>query len=918
MALSFAEAVQCLLKGSKLEWAAFEAHHGGSISLATPEQRRLFDFLLRQDRAKVARGDEALFGELIEAWKNDGVDPASKESEKPTGYSSDIWRLDKIEAFNFGGLTLFGGPPFELRVSGQNWCLNGQNGSGKTSLASAVLWALTGKRIREHEGPIDEYGERSAVTNEIGVKIGDWPSLASYPTTAADLSKSVEVWVRLSFVNQTGEGATALRRMVCPSNGDPIQEATIDPRLLTSPELLETGLLMPARLTRIGFGNKSGSLYDAVKMLTGLDQLSDIADGCGQLTHRGRRFLKYGRDQGIELIEEKFAEELKKAEQIANELTIPLPENRKLGANNLAADLNDAASNNSAKAGSYLETLKSEITPKINTTDSDGRTAIRRAVGVVRAVVQQGTNGIPVFEALAALKEAQENEKFAALPQSMEKARVRLTQALLWHGKQSADQKFRLKALAAQFFIPPHEHTSIAQCPLCSAELTTEEQQVLATELSELKESAAEAERRLEDVCFSLERDLEAQLPSELRSHLNLLATMQPRTAFVATIRQRFCEESPFQDVLIGLASEMTTKTQQAESKLPVFSFPDFEDETELPEAAVNLRRYLHKLDRISALVKWWSENRSYFRNAWSDVIGRKQPDDSYPTDSVEGKLFLLEEALAKAEPFDALSRSLTSAAKAAESWNAIRDEQKQREAIAANLEPLKNLRILVATETARSIANLSDRIKAILERIHLRERLNFEHTSLDKKTIQVDGSFEPGMQIDAALVANTSWLRAILWAFIFALREETIESFGTNPFPLMVLDDPQTSFDPRNKRKWAEELTRLANMDHSSQYGLQLFLTTHERQFFQLMVDIEKLEGEGIIYLTYHRPVLILKIKEISHGPHEPDLQRQRRGPRASGVHPLAGWSLLPALRRGREHQEAARQVPPPGALCL
>lgn len=64
-----------------------------------------------------------------------------------------------------------------------------------------------------------------------------------------------------------------------------------------------------------------------------------------------------------------------------------------------------------------------------------------------------------------------------------------------------------------------------------------------------------------------------------------------------------------------------------------------------------------------------------------------------------------------------------------------------------------------------------------------------------------------------------------------------------------MVLDDPQTTFDPRNKRKWAEEITRLANKDRNAKEGIQLFLTTHERQFFQCMVDHEKLSGEkGLI----------------------------------------------------------------------
>ena len=77
MAISFVEASRCLLIGEPLAWAAFEEHMAGSLTLAKPRQRRLFAFLLAQDRAKVARGDEALFAELIAAWNQNGNDPAS-------------------------------------------------------------------------------------------------------------------------------------------------------------------------------------------------------------------------------------------------------------------------------------------------------------------------------------------------------------------------------------------------------------------------------------------------------------------------------------------------------------------------------------------------------------------------------------------------------------------------------------------------------------------------------------------------------------------------------------------------------------------------------------------------------------------------------------------------------------------------
>ena len=47
---------------------------------------------------------------------------------------------------------------------------------------------------------------------------------------------------------------------------------------------------MPARFARIGFGEKSHSIYEAVKLLTGLDQLADIGEGAAGFSHKAKRF----------------------------------------------------------------------------------------------------------------------------------------------------------------------------------------------------------------------------------------------------------------------------------------------------------------------------------------------------------------------------------------------------------------------------------------------------------------------------------------------------------------------------------------------------------------------------------------------------------------------------------------------------
>lgn len=849
MGISFAEATRYLLAGQPLSWPTFEGHNGGSLKLATAEQRRLFAFLLDQDRSKIVSGDEQLFPGLIAAWKQEGVDPAQEGGIAPIESAGGTWRLERVQASGFGGLTLFGGPLFEMQVNRENWCLHGQNGSGKTSIASAILWALTGRRIREHEGPVDEHGDRATVTTDTGKKLGEWPPIASYPETPEDLSKPAEVWVRLTFSNDEGEAATAYRRLVSRSDAEPIQEATIDARLVAAPQLLETGLLMPARIAAIGFGERSRSLYEAVKLVTGLDELSDIAECCGQITHRGRRFLKFAKEKGIENLKEKFNEGIAKAMGQVTELGLTLPDNLSLGRESLVADLKEAAKEASAKAGHYLATLKSELAPPIDTSTHDGRTVVLNAVAAARAIVNQGTRTILLFEAWTALKVAGDSTEFASLSKAIEEASDQLERALAWHASQKADEKFRLKALAARFFVPPHEHSGFAKCPLCASILSGKDQQLLAAELSDLKKDATEAERRLEDVCRGIEADLMGLLPQELRKHLDLLVKAEPKVAYAAAVLEHLCEEHPFDDVLTGLAERVKSKVSEQQMTLPTFEFPGLELPPLEPEPALLLRKTMHTLYCLSELVTWWREHRVKFREAWSSVIGKTAEDDSYPPESVDGKLHKLEEALSKAHPLDEISKLLLHAASAAEDWTTIRKEQDLREAIAAAVEPLKGLRLLVASETGRSIASLSDRIKQVLDRIHLRERLNYEETSVGKKAVHVGGSFEPGMHIDAALVANSSWLRAILWAFLLALREETIEGLGCNPFPLIVLDDPQTTFDPRNKKRWAAELARLANLEPKMPGAVQLLLTTHERQFYQCLVDVEKLQGEhGLI----------------------------------------------------------------------
>jgi hypothetical protein len=354
MSLSLSEAKRGLLSGHVLSWTKFGDNKAGSVQLTTPGTRRLLHYLLACDQMKVAEANEALCEGLIAAWENAAFDPAGANAPSGVVSASGPWRLARLEASGFGGLNLVDGPTFEVSFNSENWCLEGQNGSGKRSLVSAIIWALTGYRCRDQDGLVPEQGLRTPVYNDSGVQIGNWPAIAAYPSNAIKLAGAAETWIRLSFHDQNGNSAEAYRRLVAAPGTAPVIETTIAPELLAAPQLLEVGLLMPARLARIGFGEKSQTIYEAVKLLTGLDQLAAIAEGATNFSHKSKRFMKYAVDNGGPALEARMKLLLERADEEAKKASFELKINGKREDKGYAQELRDIAKRGAEQAANRL------------------------------------------------------------------------------------------------------------------------------------------------------------------------------------------------------------------------------------------------------------------------------------------------------------------------------------------------------------------------------------------------------------------------------------------------------------------------------------------------------------------------------------------------------------------------------------
>lgn len=207
--------------------------------------------------------------------------------------------------------------------------------------------------------------------------------------------------------------------------------------------------------------------------------------------------------------------------------------------------------------------------------------------------------------------------------------------------------------------------------------------------------------------------------------------------------------------------------------------------------------------------------------------------------ETLAGLVSRLSDALAMAAPYRTAAEAMREAWSAGKKVAGIELEVNRRKEIADSLQPLKRLKPLCEAVAREAIDDLSGRISKLLERIHLTEELRFQSTQLKRKEgLIVRGEIAPDLRIDATLVANSSWLRAVLWAFLFALREEAVEQMGRDSFPLLAFDDPQSTFDAQHRHMWARYVVSL----QSGPSKVQILLTTYDENFLGLI----KVDGIG------------------------------------------------------------------------
>jgi energy-coupling factor transporter ATP-binding protein EcfA2/SOS-response transcriptional repressor LexA len=829
--LTKSEIVRLLLSGGDVRWqdASGKDQH---LTLNDAKQRRLCAYLLSSD-VRQPTGLALAFVTGLSTVYEASDDPASTVADSPAGASgSGPWRLKSIETEGFGGLNSWGGGPFPFEFDGESLLLEGPNGSGKSSLVGAILWVLSGERPRDQAQAKAHDPQPVFAAND--KQAGHWPPIASYPPSVADLQSPPSVRVQLTFKNSDGLTASVERRLA----GGNITQVK-DPAFEVPLVLIETGLLMPVRLTQLRLDEGRGRLTDAVQKLTGLDDLVAIGTLVDGLCHKSREYLSFKKSE-LAIGRQKFNEAVSKARIVLASIPVDVPSFVPKDTNDGNGPMAAFGKTLADRATELTQVISGELAEGLDLSNSNVQHQVIAAIAGAKEDVETGIEGLDIWKSLHSIAQAFDEEASERVKIAIASVRAKSEEAVRLLEKGVADSKFQLKALAAKWH-SDHRTGAIENCPLCEHELT--DTPSLVDELEALRAAGDAAARTFDDNLNAISTELEEATPVAIRRIGAELLKLEPRARVTEDLREAFILKDRYAKYLVRFGALVNS----ALSDTPPAGLAGSDVPTVLPDADV-LKKVTERiiiLERLLALAGWFGTNSSTWTAWWKTLAepqaispvesgGEKYPSGETPRrESLTDHISRLSDALITAEPYRVAANEMRTAWTVGLTAAEIEKEVTRRDEIADNLEPLKKLGSLCEAVAREAIIGLSGRISKILDRIHLTERLRFQSARLERKEgLVVRGEFGPELRIDATLVANTSWLRAVLWAFLFALREEAVEQLGTDPFPMLVFDDPQSTFDAQHRHMWARYVVSL----QSRPSGAQLLLTTHDENFLKLI----------------------------------------------------------------------------------
>lgn len=827
-----------LVAGKKIVLA-----NGDISELPNEKQRHLLQFFLDHEEGKklyqnpFTRGNDNLANAILD-WMHLPFNSPQIQRRPGAKTAPPRWAVRQVEIVQFGGLHPFclpdGSTPrsLVLDVDRDIAAFQGVNGAGKSSIAKAITFALTGKVPQTAGEPVafETLLNDYTIPGQDSVRL---PTVAPMPTAEQWKARNksgcltVETAVTVTFVDSKNTQVAVRRTVETSGSGSRAKFAskvTVNGNVADSVEnalgisslAMELSVLHMARLPLIALG-KPESLGDGVRALTGLRSIGTLAEVTVDkfANYLSTTYVK-NKSGDLTTAAETFS---KKADELAacfcDSPTQP-PEA-------LAPSEGDACKARLDDIGKELDNRSAVV-----------RAEVAKAAGVKPdTVVLDGLDESLIkiqttltLDALRADPLAGLVNELATLDQTIvddtRRQLAELAARANTFAKAHADKQTfvlrRLYALVGQWLKDQGNEGEPKNCPVCRRPLTDGEQDEelhlpIARAIADAQRDEAQLRFSLDEFVANAVDEFKERLPdavSKVLKSLKLLDRESLPAGWAASVSTGARTLLNPVLALSAVAGGAKAALAGAAAKLPPMSLspiPHIHADLTGTRVDIAVRTVTDLLDA----AEWAHATVADRANAIRAAYGAGDSAESLPDTSLLGVVATLRQLLANNKPVSSARGFLAELRTQRQAWSDANDRIAQATEIAGELKKLGDLKRMVDVQVGGLLDTLNTRTAKFLDDFHRPSTAaGPQQSRLDHDGKAITAQAELGdVRGNAAHVTNSSRQRAQLFSFVLALTEHIWHRSGG--LRLVLLDDPQTLFDEDNQIRLAKGLVARA-----------------------------------------------------------------------------------------------------------
>ncbi|MDP8240378.1 MAG: ATP-binding protein [Candidatus Hatepunaea meridiana] len=836
------------------------SNEGKTFQFESPQTRSTFNWYLRnrekwggQNRIKDV---EAIVDQLNEEPPIRQTTAGTKSVNK-----TKIVHLKSIRVHRFAGIHKYGtpdGPPddFVFNFDKPLTIIEGSNGSGKTSILSAISWCLTGFIYRSQRVPEDanqrvELGILKTSEEDLDEPI--IPDMAPItPLPSAELLEGLDntplyldTWVELSLQDDKGNDIGTIRRALKRSSRGKIE---IEKPNLSGygldPLAWEIGTKMPGIIPYIRLGEHS-DFSKAVSELTGLKPLGLVAEHARKSCVKLKTDLVKDREKEIKVLDESYQKIHEQLQTLIRDNTeidpkqdIPLPSSDKI----VEETLNSLMDHFDKLLTNAYDDSKLILGDSFNPSNPESRNDLKGKVGPALGQIAP--------DSIARLKSSQRLHNLANLKDED----ICNTEALLLKLKTQAEElvglsekpdvasRLRLYARVSGWLKELPEHfRDIGKCPICKSVIEGKVDDITGEKIEDhiqkyLGQETDYLEKTIRIWNQAVNGSLESELPAALKGELNSDLPYTPFDLIERALSKELFASPYFKGSLSPLMQAMAETCVRIKGNMPQFSEPDIPS---LPDCFKSLEDSVEtkfrRIYRAIAFAKWRKLNSKPCKNAFEMIIGysgkegdnTKNNEDSTSDWTLNERLSALNDMVINATPLNEALKKVDDLIRCIVARREKEERIRKYGKTAIAVEPLTKLIDLVDIQVGQLMRDLSSSMKVWRQRLYRPAFVGAPEVieaDIDEDSNLIMEAEANGTIVKAQHVSNVSDLRANLLAFLLAFWQHTLRTRGG--LSLLLLDDIQELFDERNRERIAVSVPRMIeNNEH-------IILVTNNRHF--------------------------------------------------------------------------------------